>query len=214
MKTPRTKRIAPFMTAAVRLLPALGMAVALVAGGVWSGTIRHDPSLAFLARWGYDLDALRAGRIQTLVTMALFPTAHDDWLPMLLQTILLLALIGGFAGAWWAIAGFWAPNIVGTALVSLSVVWPLDAAGIGFAHGWATEPDSGSSVGIYGALGFLLALLPRRLRWFAVAAMAAWLVLDIARERHVWNVEHLGGYLLGVSLGMMRMMGVRATIQG
>lgn len=183
------------------LIPAAGMAAALVAGGVWSGTIRQDPLPAFLSRWGYDLAMLRAGRPHTLVTMALFPTAHGDWLPMLAQTVLLVALAGWCAGPWRAVAAFWLPNIVGTALVSLCVVWPLDARGYPFAHGWATEPDSGASVGIYGALGFLLARLPRPLRWVAVGGMIAWLALDIARERHVWNVEHLGGYALGVALG-------------
>jgi hypothetical protein len=195
---------APPASIAVRALPALGMTALLVIGGMWSGTIRHDPSPAFLARWGYDLDALRAGRIDTLFTMTLFPTAHSDWLPMLLQSIILVALMGWFAGPWWAVAGFWVPNIFGTAVVSLCIIWPLDAAGYGFAHGWAIEPDSGASVGIYGALGFLLALLPRRLRRLPVMAMAAWLILGIVRERHVWNTEHLGGYLLGVSLAMMR----------
>lgn len=184
-----------------RLIPAVGMAMALVAGGLWSGTIRHDPSPAFLARWGYDLDMLRAGRLHTLATMALFPTAHGDWLPMLAQTASLVALAGWCAGPWRAVAAFWLPNIAGTALVSLCVVWPLDARGYRFAHGWATEPDSGASVGIYGALGFLLARLPRPLRWVAVGGMAAWLVLDSVRERHVWNIEHLGGYALGVPLG-------------
>jgi len=185
-----------------RLVPAAGLAALFLAGGVWSGTIRHDPSPAFLARWGYDLDMLRSGRWYTLLTMTFFPTAHSDWLPMLLQTVLLVALAGWCAGPWWAVAAFWAPNIVGTALVSLCVVWPLDIAGLAFAHGWATEPDSGASVGIYGALGFLLAHLPRRLRWIAVGGMTAWLILDIARERHVWNIEHLGGYLLGVMLAV------------
>jgi hypothetical protein len=177
------------------------MAAALIAGGVWSGTIRRDPTPDFLARWGYDLDALRAGRVHTLVTMTLFPTARSDWLPMLVQVTALVALLGWVAGPWWALAGFWVPNIVGTALVSLGIIWPLDARGVGFAHAWATEPDSGASVGIYGALGCLLALLPRRIRWFAVAAMGAWLALSIPRERHVWNVEHLSGYLVGVALG-------------
>jgi hypothetical protein len=186
---------------AIRLIPAVVMAALLVLGGIWSGAIRHDPSPAFLARWGYDLDALRAGRIHTLLTMAIFPTARSDWLPMLAQTTALIALVGWFAGVWWAIVAFWLPNIVGTALVSLCVIWPLDALGIRFAHEWAAEPDSGASVGIYGALGFLLALLPRRFRWFVVTAMAAWLIADIARERHVWNIEHLGGYLLGVGAG-------------
>ncbi|MGI8856956.1 MAG: hypothetical protein ACR2JW_14510 [Thermomicrobiales bacterium] len=190
------------IASAARLLPALGMALVLLLGGVWSGTIRHDPSPAFLARWGYDLDALRGGRIHTLVTMTLFPTAHDDWLPMLLQTVALVALAGWFAGAWRAVAAFWAPNIAGTALVSLCVVWPLDAAGYRFSHNWATEPDSGASVGIYGALGFVLALLPRRLCWVVIAGVAAWLVLAIIRERHVWNIEHLGGAMLGLILGI------------
>lgn len=196
--------------AAVWALPALGMAVALVAGGFWSGTIHRDPSPAFLARWGYDLDALRAGRVRTLVTMTLFPTVHSDWLPMLLQTVLLVALVGRVAGAWWAVAGFWAPNLVGTALVSLCLIWPLEAAGRPFARRWATEPDSGASVGIYGALGFLLARLPRPWRRWALIAMAAWLVRDVARERHVWNVEHLGGYAIGLSLGLVSLRG-RAT---
>jgi hypothetical protein len=154
---------------------------------------------------------LWSGRLFTLFTMTIFPTAHSDWLPMLLQVVALVALIGWFAGPWWAVAGFWIPNIFGTALVSLFVIWPLDAAGYRFAHGWATEPDSGASVGIYGALGFGLALLPRRLRWLAVAAMAAWLILSIHRERHVWNTEHLGGYLLGVALGMASTRGRYAT---
>ncbi len=202
----QTRRAAPPTTPVVRwilrCLPALAMAAVLVIGGVWSGTVRHDPLPAFLARWGYDLSALRAGRLFTLVTMALFPTSHSDWLPMLLQTTALVALAGWFAGRWWAVAAFWGPNVVGTVLVSLCVVWPLDRAGFRFAHGWATEPDSGASVGIYGTLGFLLALLPRRVRWFALAAMAAWLILDIVRERHVWNLEHLAGYLLGALLGV------------
>jgi hypothetical protein len=178
------------------------MAAVLTAGGVWSGTIRHDPAPAFLARWGYDLDALRAGRFHTLVTMTFFPTAHSDWFSMLLQVTALVALLGWIVGPWWALAGFWLPNIVGTALVSLGIIWPLDARGVGFAHTWATEPDSGASVGIYGALGCLLALLPRRFRWPAVAAVGAWLAISIARERHVWNVEHLLGYLVGVLLGL------------
>ena len=215
MRTVPEKRhmrwVAPPASVVVRTPPALGMALLLVIGGIWSGTIRHDPSPAFLARWGYDLDALRAGRVHTLLTMTIFPTAHSDWLPMLLQAVALVALIGWFAGPWWALAGFWIPNVIGTALVSLCVIWPLDAAGYRFAHGWATEPDSGASVGIYGALGFLLALLPRRLRWLAVAAMAAWLILGILRERHVWNTEHLGGYLLGVSLAVATTRGRHAT---
>lgn len=207
----RAERIALSASIVARALPALGIALLLIIGGVWSGTIRHDPSPAFLARWGYDLDALRTGHVHTLFTMTIFPTAHSDWLPMLVQVVALVALIGWFAGVWWAVAGFWVPNVVGTALVSLCVVWPLDAAGYGFAHDWATEPDSGASVGIYGALGFLLALLPRRLRWLAVAGIAAWLVLAIARERHVWNTEHLGGYLLGVTLGMGSIRGRHPT---
>ncbi len=183
-----------------RLAPAVGMAVALIAGGIWSGTIRHDPAPAFLAHWGYDLDILRAGRWYTLVTMTLFPTAHSDWLPMLGQTVLLVALAGWCAGPWWAVAAFWLPNLVGTALVSLGIIWPLDAAGVAFAHRWAMEPDSGASVGIYGALGFLLPLLPRPLRWVAIGGMAAWLLVAVVRERHVWNIEHCGGYVLGVLL--------------
>lgn len=197
----------PFIRGVARLLPAFGMAIALIAGGVWSGAIRHDPSPAFLARWGYDLDALRIGRLDTLVTMALFPTASGDWLPMMLQTVTLVALIGWYAGAWWAVTAFWIPNVIGTALVSLCVIWPLDVAGYQFAHGWATEPDSGASVGIYGAFGFLLALMPRRVRRVMVAGMAGWLILGIVRERHVWNVEHLGGYVLGVTLAIGKMGG-------
>jgi hypothetical protein len=177
------------------------MAAVLVAGGIWSGTIRHDPSPAFLARWGYDLDILRAGRVHTLITLVLFPTARSDWLPMLLQVTLLVALLGWIAGPWWALAGFWLPNVLGIALVSLCIIWPLEAHGTGFAHTWATEPDSGASVGIYGTLGCLLALLARRLRWFVIIPVGAWLSLSIVRERHVWNVEHLAGYLLGVLLG-------------
>lgn len=179
------------------------MAIALTVGGIWSGTIRHDPSSAFLANWGYDLNALCAGRLHTLVTMTLFPTAHSDWLSMLVQVTALVAILGWIAGPWWALAGFWLPNIVGTALVSLCIIWPLDARSVGFAHAWATEPDSGASVGIYGALGCLLALLPHRIRWFAVAVVGAWLTLSIAREHHVWNVEHLSGYLVGVLLGRL-----------
>ncbi len=114
------------------------------------------------------------------------------------------ALAGWCAGAWQAVAAFCLPNLVGTALLSLGIIWPLDAAGFAFAHRWATEPDSGASVGIYGTLGFLLALLPRPLRWVALAGMAAWLVLAIVHERHVWNIEHLGGYALGVSLTRWR----------
>lgn len=167
---------------------------------LWSGTTRHDPVPTFLAHWGYDLDMLRAGRWYTLVTMTLFPTAHSDWLPMLTQTVLLVALAGWCAGPWWGVAAFWLPNLVGTALVSLGVIWPMDVAGVAFAHRWAMEPDSGASVGIYGALGFLLALLPRPLRWVAIGGVAAWILVAVVRERHVWNIEHCGGYVLGVSL--------------
>jgi len=197
--------------AAFRFAPAAGMAALLIIGGVWSGAIRHDPSPTFLARWGYDLAMLRAGRLHTLVTMTLFPTTHSDWLPMLIQTVLLVALAGWCAGAWRAVAAFWLPNLVGTALVSLGIIWPLDAAGFAFAHCWATEPDSGSSVGIYGTLGFLLALLPRPLRWVALAGMAVWFVLAIVHERHVWNIEHLGGYALGVSLTRWRRWSIHFT---
>src|SRR5258708_5394395 len=83
-----------------RSAPALGMALLLIVSGIWSGTIRHDPAEAFLAHWGYDFDALRAGRFSTLVTMTLFPTAHSDWLSMFLQVTALVALVGWFAGAW------------------------------------------------------------------------------------------------------------------
>lgn len=197
-----THRVVEPRSLMLRCVPALGMAALLVGGGVWSGTIRRDPSPAFLARWGYDLDTVRAGRVHTLFTMTLFPTAHGDWLPMLLQVTALTAVVGILAGPWRALAAFWMPNIVGTALVSLCVIWPLDALGVRFAHGWATEPDSGASVGIYGALGCALAFLPRRVRWFALTALALWLVLAIARERQVWNAEHLAGFIVGVNIGL------------
>ncbi|MBH1933500.1 hypothetical protein I5Q34_04215 [Streptomyces sp. AV19] len=174
-------------------------------GGVQLGALaaRHLLSPArrarLLRRCSTNVDNLRAGRWDTLVTSALVVEAPMD----LGYALLLLAVLGytEYAyGAWWAAGAFaW-----GHAGASLIVYGGLRAVRAGQRTRSAT--DVGTSYGFNSVAGFLAAGLPAgRPRIAARSALLALAVRPLVTRRPGFtDAGHLIALLLGLGLGSLR----------
>jgi len=191
-----------FLKATLRRVPFTLLTVAaILLVTAATGTMTRPITPALLARWGFGLDDLRSGRLYLLVL-----TPFQVYRPFMVLTITasLLLFLGAceyLLGTRRAVIAFWLTNVTGY-LGAFLLLWPFAAAGYGWAGRLAHGPDVGASAAGFGAVGTVIPFLPPAYRRVTFIGLVAYLLALLVAGRHIWDVEHLVAFPVGLLLGM------------
>lgn len=179
------------------------LATMLVANATGGSLTRSITDEALLGRVGYGLDALRAGRIDTLITN--IPFALYPWMLAMIAFLVLIGVAPFELIAGWRRTAivFFAAQVGGYLLASLLVAWPLAALGSSWGQSLATARDVGPSAGAFGCLAALAWYLPRPWRWRGIVALSLYLLGFLLLTHRIWDVEHLIAGLIGLGVGWL-----------
>lgn len=170
------------------------------ASAVATGAADGRISPATVQRFGTSLEALRDGRIWTLLTADWLVYNERHWLSMLLLFLLFALPLELLAGSAMLARAFWLGSWGSTLFVML-LIWLLDGR-----TGWhphpnlVTEPDIGGSAGTWGAAGALHVMLTRQASWLVWPLRVGSLVYLGERLAFVHDsadVAHIVAVLLG-----------------
>jgi hypothetical protein len=185
------------------LMIAATMLLAIATGALNGGT-----SASVVARFGFSLDNLCAGRLYVLPTSdwLVYDVAH--WSSMLFLFAIFAAPLEAIGGTALLAETFWPGSWGGTIVASLLV------RALSGPLAWHPHPDLvhqadiGGSVGTWacaGALNVLLAHQPARLLWPARVAAGAYLGYQLAAVHGSADVAHPLGFLIGACLATWQM---------
>ena len=155
-----------------------------------------------LAFWGFGTEALGHGRFDKLLLSLM-----QVYRPYMVVTISSLLLV--FMGLCEYLYGCRRTLLVvavGHAIAytgAFSLLWALQHAGVGWAATLVARPDVGASAAGFAAAGAALTAFPAALRRTAFMALLTYLLLFVAFDRRIWDIEHLLAFPTGVLLGLL-----------
>lgn len=201
--TQEAKRRTPFVGGALGVARAFPVTLALttviVIIGVLTGTVFRADHQSILDAVGFDLEALKSGRLWTVPAATLIQAQPGiKWHMVLL--VLALGPLEYMAGSLWALLTFFLTDWVSSILTTLTL-WALAGMGSGTAERLVHTPDMGSSAAALGALAAVATMLPGGLAAVALGGLLVflgasftWWELDVA-------TAHLMAAGAGVALG-------------
>lgn len=188
----------------IRRLPAaaLGVALALLVVGLAMLPLTREQHADWVARLGFDLDALRTVRVWTMPFATLLqadPGLGAHFFFLLGASTLTVAVVEVRAGWRLALAAFFVSDWIAS-FVSLAALGVLAAFGSGRASELLHTPDTGSSAAATGALAVAALLYRGRARIRYAGALAAWLLYGLFLFRAEITLVHVGGAVGGLLL--------------
>ena len=179
----------------------IAMAAGILAVTAVTDTMTRPATATQLARWGFNLGDLRSGRLWQLLVLTPFQAYQPHMiLPILGSLLFFVGAAEYVLGTRRTLVAFWTTHVIGYVGAYL-LLWPLSAAGWGWAVSAAHDTDVGSSAASFGALAALIAFLPPAGRRAAFAAAATYLLSFLVLDRRVWDVEHLIAFASGLGIG-------------
>lgn len=165
-------------------------------------TMERPISLRSLNDWGFSLNDLRHGRLYFLL-IAPFQ-AYRPYMVLTITSSLLLFLgaCEYLLGTRRAIIVFWTAHVAAY-LGAFALLWPFATAGYAWAERLTRQPDVGASAAAFGAAGAAIPFLPPAYRRPAFTALALYLLSYLAVDRHIWDLEHLIAFPVGLALGLI-----------
>ncbi len=181
-----------FSAAILAVLTVVGLTVATVA----RTDFHQVPNTV-----GFDLEALKAGRLYLLFPGAL--VQDKPWFPW--KILLLIAVfvppLELIAGARRTAVTFFVSDWLGT-LLALPVLASASALGSARAAVYLHTPDVGSSSAAFGCIAAFAAGLPNSARILVISSLVAYLLPSLFLVKHVYTVEHLISVFVGFALGL------------
>jgi hypothetical protein len=202
-RTQEARRRPPLANGALGVLRAFPVTLALttvvVIIGILTGTVFRADHQSILDAVGFDLEALKSGRLWTMPAATLVQAQPGiKWHMVLL--VLALGPLEYMAGSLWALLVFFLTDWVSSLLTTL-MLWALAGMGSDTAERLVHTPDMGSSAAALGVLAAAGTMLPSGLAAVALGglfvflgASFAWWGLDVA-------TAHLTAAAIGVALG-------------
>ena len=163
-------------------------------------TMMHPITPRLLGEWGFGLDDLRTGAFHTL-----FLVPFQVYRPYMVLSITLFVLLGVgtceyVLGTWRTALVSWTTLLAGYTGTYL-LLWPLADARVAWALRMTHGPDVGASAMMFGAMGAAVPFLTRRFSRAAFWTIWIYLVLFLAFDRRVWDVNHVFAYSAGLGWG-------------
>lgn len=196
----------------IRTFPvSLSLLVTISIAGIAMGAIGHERFESVKEALGFDLQALKHGRLYVL---PLGPLVQDR--PGFPWKIVLLVLpftptLEYLARSWRTAFTFFATDFISTVSATL-LLWGLAGLGSPGAEQYIREPDLGSSSAAFGCAAAAAAMLPGRSRLAAAGLLAAYLVPSLYLVQHVYAVEHVISAVIGFGLGLLWHRGLRRQV--
>jgi hypothetical protein len=180
----------------------LALTAAVTVIGVLTGTVFRADHEWILNHVGFDLDALKAGRVWTMpAAMLIQASAGVKWhQPLVL--LLFVGLLEYQAGSLRALIAFFLSDWISSPLTILAL-WGLGALDWSTAGELAETPDMGSSAASFGAVAAGAVMLPRPYRETALAVLIVYLVVEYAFEPLDVAMAHSIAAALGGGLGLL-----------
>jgi hypothetical protein len=175
----------------------LGLTTVIVIIGILTGTVYRADHRSILDSVGFDLEALKSGRLWTMPAATLIQAQPGiKW--HLALFVLVLGPLEYLAGSLRTLVTFFLTDWVSAPLTTLTL-WALTVMGSGTAERLAHTPDMGSSAAASGTAGALAMMLPGPM--MAVALGGLFLVLGAA-----FTFEGLGvatAHLIATGIGVV-----------
>jgi phosphatidylglycerol lysyltransferase len=197
---PQRSTLADLGTLARRIPFTLAMLVAILTVTAVTRTMMHPISHRLLDEWGFGLTDLRTGAFHTLF-LAPFQV-YRPYMVLSITTFVLLwvGTCEYVLGTWRAMLVSWTSLVAGYAGTYL-LLWPLADARVAWALRMTHGPDVGASAMMFGAMGGAVPFLTRRFRRVAFWTVWAYLLIFLAFDRKVWDVNHMIAYSTGLLWG-------------
>lgn len=200
---PTGGRLPALLRGLVRRIPfTLVMVTAIITTTAVTRTMMRPITPDQLDDWGFGLAALREGRLQQILFAPL--QVYRPYMVVTISTSLLVFLgaCEYVLGTRRALIAFWVGHIAGY-LGTFLLLWPLEAAGVGWAERMTREADVGASAAGFAVAGVVLPFLPTFPRRLGFMGLAAYLLGLLMLDRQVWDIEHVIAFLVGVGMGMV-----------
>lgn len=178
----------------IRLTVALFLAI-LIAGAL-TATLARGSWPAIMDRFGWDLNALRHGRLYALWAGLLFASTPGEHVSLLGILLLGLGTMEYRRGTRTAAAAFFLLGPLASILCIL-LLWPLDVLGVSWVRDFLFTPDMGSSSSSLLCWGVFLAGERGRLRDAFFAGTLLTLVVLMALGSQAFLVDHLVAFIFG-----------------
>ena len=177
--------------------------------GVLTQTVTHRYLPAIVRRGGWDLITLRHGRLFAPWIGLFFSSHPNDAYGILFLILLMVGPLEYRRGTGMAAFVFF---VIGplASIIDLLILWPISNTGVEYVRVALYTPDMGSSTACLACLGVFLM---GEKGWRRNAALLGILaVLGVLFYRNaVYNIDHLGGYLIGIASGAVIWWLVRRT---
>ena len=193
------------MLVSSRLLRRTPLTVILFLGvfttGVITGTVAKGAWPWLMERFGWDLNALREGRLYAPWVGLLFASRPGEHPTMLSMLLLGAGILEYCRGSGVAAAGFFILGPLASILTVL-LLWPLEIFGVSWVKAFLFTPDMGSSGASLVCWGLLLGGERGRWRGFVLAGTAISLVLLLVFLPERYAADHLVSFLTGLGVGL------------
>jgi hypothetical protein len=201
---------------AIRRIPlSLLMIAVTTALAVATGALGGGTSGSIVARFGFSLDNLRAGRLYVLPASDWLVYDVTHWSSMLFLFAIFAAPLEAIGGSAFLAETFW-PGSWGGTVAGALLVRVLSGPLAWYPHpDLVHQADIGGSVGTWacaGALNIFLNGQPAWLIWPARVASGAYLGYRLAAVHGSADVAHPLGFLIGACLATWRIRSTAAPI--
>jgi phosphatidylglycerol lysyltransferase len=184
-----------------RFRVALSITTVVVIIGILTGTVFRSDHHAIVDAVGFDLHALKTGRMWSIPAATLIPGEPGITWYLALLVLVSVGLLEYLAGSVRALVTFFVTDWVGTPLTTLAL-WGLAKAGSDSADRLVRTADTGPSGAAYGAAAAALALLPRPWREVSSSGLFLYLAVGFSFQRLDVAMAHLISALLGTAIGL------------
>ena len=191
----------------IRGLPvvALSIGALLLAVGLAMQALTPAEHARWVARLGFDLDALYRFRLWTMPFATVVqsdPGLGLDFWALLCSCVAAVALVERSAGWKFALAAFFMTDWLASFL-RLAALATLAGLGSSDARRFLDVADTGSSAALAGVLTVAALLHHGRTRALLLALLALWLGYGVSRFRLDIGIVHAAGALAGVLLTLL-----------
>jgi phosphatidylglycerol lysyltransferase len=188
---------------AKRIPFTLTFITAVLISGLITQTIAREAFPDIMQRFGWDLNALKEGRLYTLWVGLLFSSQVGHFYSLLGIGVVGVGALEFMRGSKWAATGFLVIGPMSSIITTLSL-WAAMNLGVNGLGEYLTTPDMGASVSSFVCWGLFITTLKGRWRWILLIGTALALGLFQIFYHAIWNIDHSVAYVIGLVIGFLK----------
>jgi hypothetical protein len=178
----------------------LTFVVVVMITGIIMQTIGRDAFPTIMEKFGWDLNALRAGHYYDLWVELLFSSEVGHFYSLLGIGVVGIGALEFVSSTGLTALAFLVIGPLSSLITTLSL-WGLMNLGVPGLREYLVTSDMGASVSCFVCWGLFITLLKGRWRWILLAGTALALILFQIWYKAIWNIDHSMAFVIGLLSG-------------